>query len=94
MDDSSKRLVNLEVGLAELRAKFDTALPHLSTHAQLEAVRSELSGQISGVRTELGGQISALETRLIKWIVGGISTGMAISVGVAQVVTRLFGSSG
>ena len=73
MDDLSRRVGNLETGIAEIRAKLDAVLPHLATKADLHALEARMH---------------VIETRMIKWIVGAQLTGIAIAVGIAQVISH------
>jgi hypothetical protein len=81
MDDFSKRLGAVEVGVAEMRAQ----LPHLATKADVQAVRVE----IGDVRVEVGAvrsDMNAMETRLIRWMVGTVISTAAMAFTIAKYV--------
>jgi hypothetical protein len=76
MDDFSKRLGAVEVGVAEIRAQ----LPHLATKADLQAVRVE----IGAVRSD----INAMEAKMIRWMIGTLLSGMALAAAIASAISH------
>lgn len=90
MNDIFRRLSAVEASIDNLReqvaglreqfAKLYGKLEQFATKAEL----AELRGKIEQFATKA--ELNALETRLIYWIVG-----TALTLGVAQYLTRLFG---
>ena len=90
MDDFSKRLGAVEVGVAEIRAQ----LPHLATKADVQSVRVEIADvrvEIGAVRVEIGtvrSDMNAMETRIIRWMIGTVLSGMALAAGITGAVSH------
>ena len=94
MDDLSKRLSAVEVGVAEIRAQ----LPHLATKADLQAVRVEIGSVRSDMNTmetrlatkieAMGAQIVSVENRMIKWIIATLLSGMALAAAIASAISH------
>jgi hypothetical protein len=94
MDDFSKRLGAIEVGVAEIRAQ----LPHLATKADLQGVRVEtgsLRSDMNAMETRLatkieamGTQIVSVENRIMKWMIATLLSGMALAAAIASAISH------
>jgi hypothetical protein len=89
-DDTSKRLDSIEKAVIEIRTRFDTALPHLATKAELAPVLAALphlatKAELEAVHTKL----EAMQAHLIKWVIGTAVSGAALAAAITTLASRL-----
>ena len=87
VDDLSKRLSAVEVGVAEIRAQ----LPHLATKADLNELRADMNAAIGGMDARLTGAMGSMDTRLTAAI-GSMDARLTAATGSTE--TRLVAALG
>ena len=73
MDDFSKRLSAVEVGVAEIRAQ----LPHLATKADVHALRSDMNAMETRILKWMVGTV-----------ISGMALAVTLAVGIAQILSH------
>jgi hypothetical protein len=98
VDDISKRMGEVEKAVVEVRTKLDTALPHLATKADVQAVRSDMHAmetrlvtKIEAMGTKIEGvavQIVSAENRTMKWMIATLLSSVGLAAGVASAISH------
>jgi hypothetical protein len=95
VDDFSKRLGDVEKAVVEVRTRLDTALPHLATKADVQAMGTKIEAmgtriEAMGTKIEaMGTQIVSAENRIMKWMIATLLSGMALAAGIASAINHI-----